>query len=204
MGTTRSTPAYPSSSSRATCSRSPIAPITVTSSPWLMWVRAPTLLTRSTTASTSCWVAVDFITIIILCVLSSACKLYESRDGGFHPTGGFFGARLGGGALVRARTRGAERLAKSPGVGVGVRVAAEIGGGAATVAHRAGSIRRRRGCQGPPPAPRRSARSPPRCRPSPAASALGPAPPRPEPALPGPAARPRHRPPRPSRAGAAR
>src|ERR1700733_2646282 len=103
-----------------------------------MWVRAPTPLTRSMTASTSCSVAVDFITIIISSVLSGAWKLYESGNAGFHPTGGFFGARLGDGAgpLTRADTREAERLAKSPGPGVCVRVTAGCDRRAATGTHR--------------------------------------------------------------------
>jgi hypothetical protein len=46
----RSTPGAPSSSRRATCSRSPIAPITVTSSPRDGWARAPTDSIRSMTA----------------------------------------------------------------------------------------------------------------------------------------------------------
>ena len=57
-------------------------------------------------------------------VLSGAWELYESEPDGFHPTGGFFGARpLRGPAPARGQQRErAERLAKSP--GVGVRVAA--------------------------------------------------------------------------------
>ena len=47
------------------CSRSPIAPITVTSSPRLGWARAPTPSIRVMTASTSSSVAVCFITIIM-------------------------------------------------------------------------------------------------------------------------------------------
>jgi hypothetical protein len=51
---------------------SPIAPITVSSSPQMTWARAPTPLTRTTTASTSSCVADGFITIIIwLLVLST-------------------------------------------------------------------------------------------------------------------------------------
>ena len=49
----------------ASCSTSPIAPITVTRAPWLRWARAPARSIFSTTASTSSSVAVSFITIII-------------------------------------------------------------------------------------------------------------------------------------------
>ena len=53
IGTRWSTPGAPSSPRLATCSRSPIAPITVTSSPAEMWACAPTDSTRLTTASIS-------------------------------------------------------------------------------------------------------------------------------------------------------
>jgi hypothetical protein len=65
MGTTCSTPGEPSRPRRATCSRSPTAPITVTSSPREGWARAPQDSMRSMTAWTSWSVAVGFITIII-------------------------------------------------------------------------------------------------------------------------------------------
>ena len=48
------------------CSRSPTAPITVTSSPRLGWACAPTDSIRPMTAWTWSSVAVSFITIIIL------------------------------------------------------------------------------------------------------------------------------------------
>ena len=48
------------------CSRSPMAPMTVTSSPWLGWARAPTDSIRSMTARISSSVAVCFITIIMV------------------------------------------------------------------------------------------------------------------------------------------
>jgi hypothetical protein len=64
IGTTFSTPAEPSSPSRCTCSRSPTAPMTVTSSPRERWALRPTPSTRVTTAWISSSVAVGFITII--------------------------------------------------------------------------------------------------------------------------------------------
>src|SRR5205814_1947276 len=65
IGTMWSTPGVPSRSRRATCSASPIAATTVSSSPVMMCGRAPTPRTRSATVCTSSWVAVGFITIII-------------------------------------------------------------------------------------------------------------------------------------------
>ena len=56
IGMTRSTPGCPSSprlSTLASCSTSPIAPITVTRAPWLRWARAPARSIFSTTAATS-------------------------------------------------------------------------------------------------------------------------------------------------------
>ena len=125
----------PRARAAATCSRSPIAPITVISSPRLGWARAPTLWIRSMTA----WISSSVASVSSRsssAVLSGAWKRYESGLGGFHPTGGFFGARLGGGAgpLTIAGEKGAGRLAKSP----GVRVAAEMYSGAATATHRRG------------------------------------------------------------------
>jgi hypothetical protein len=64
IGTSLSTPGAPSRPSRATCSRSPIAPITVTSSPRERYACAPAPSTLRTTAWISSSVAVDFITII--------------------------------------------------------------------------------------------------------------------------------------------
>src|SRR5580704_18623610 len=87
------------------------------------------------TACTSCSLAIGFITIIISSVLSGAWKLYESGRFGFHPTGGFFGARLFeglAGCAGEQRRERAGRLAKSPGVGV----AAVHVDRAATDAHR--------------------------------------------------------------------
>ena len=68
IGTTRSTPGWPSKprlSTFASCSTSPIAPITVTRAPVLRWARAPARSIFSTTASTSSGVAVSCMTIII-------------------------------------------------------------------------------------------------------------------------------------------
>ena len=56
IGTTRSTPGWPSSprlSTLASCSTSPIAPITVTRAPSMRWARAPARSIFSTTAATS-------------------------------------------------------------------------------------------------------------------------------------------------------
>jgi hypothetical protein len=61
------------------CSRSPIAPITVTSSPLERWARAPTDSIRSTTECTCSSVASDFITIIIR-VPSSLLRLRERYE----------------------------------------------------------------------------------------------------------------------------
>jgi hypothetical protein len=70
IGTTCSTPSWPSSPSRATCSRSPIAPMIVTSSPREGCARAPHDSIRAMTACTCSSVAVGFITIIIwFCLL---------------------------------------------------------------------------------------------------------------------------------------
>ena len=136
MGTTCSTPGAPSRPRRATCSRSPTAPITVTSSPREGWARAPQDSIRSMTAWISSSVAVDFITIIMGFWAPGSSRLrqrYGLRWDGARPEG------------PRMRTasprRGgpAERLAKSPGaVGEGVG-AAEAGGGAGlcgSVGHR--------------------------------------------------------------------
>ncbi len=49
----------------ASCSTSPIAPITVTRAPALRCARAPARSILATTASTSSSVAVSFMTIII-------------------------------------------------------------------------------------------------------------------------------------------
>src|SRR5262249_39427361 len=92
------------------------------------------------TAWISSSVAVGFITIIMGGPLW-CLEQYESELSGFHPTGGFFGARLGGGVrpLVRRGPSREEagRLAKSPGVCVGVRVATEHERHVATGTHRA-------------------------------------------------------------------
>src|SRR4051794_36201002 len=76
MGTSLSTPGEPSSPSRWTCSRSPTAPITVSSSPREGCALAPTDSIRSITAWISASEAVGFITIIILRFLSYALEEY--------------------------------------------------------------------------------------------------------------------------------
>ena len=146
-------PGVPSSSSRATCSESPIAPITVSSSPSITWARAPTLCTRSTTACTSSGVAVGFITIIICGpfyagnrreALSEACRGREATSRGV-PAPDL--------RAVRAPPRGwgsvAERLAKSP--GVQARVGGPTGGGWVlwVVCDRGWSCAAGRGCTRP-------------------------------------------------------
>src|SRR3954470_7215658 len=97
------------------CSMSPIAPITVTSSPREGWARAPAASMRSITVWISSSVAAAFITIIISLGSSNSRRwtLYETT-----------GARLTG----RGRWFTAERLEKSPG---GVRVATTRGTGEA-------------------------------------------------------------------------
>src|SRR3954468_22587065 len=117
MGTTCSTPGAPSSPSRWTCSRSPIAPITVTSSPRDGWARAPTASMRSMTDSISASVAPAFITIII-----------RNSSGLRHWT--LYG-RLALGRPVGDRFVTTERLEKSPGGtarGAGVGIRGEEGG----------------------------------------------------------------------------
>src|SRR4051812_30133837 len=112
IGTTWSTPSIESGSMRATCSRSPMQPIRVTSSPWETWARAPTDSTRAMTAPISSSVAVCFITINI-------------RVGPFgRSRRGSQSARL----AEFNRQGAAGRLAKSPGVCVAEEEA--LGGGA--------------------------------------------------------------------------
>ena len=65
MGTTRSTPSAPSRSRLAIRSRSPMAPITVSTSPSETWACAPTDSTRLTTEAICSGVASSFMTIII-------------------------------------------------------------------------------------------------------------------------------------------
>ena len=111
IGTTCSTPSWPSRPRRATCSRSPIAPITVTSSPREGCARAPQDSIRSMTACTCSSVAVGFITIIM--VLSA----YSPGEGGPRAAGGS-GARPSGPGIADGgwhEATPAERLAKSPG-----------------------------------------------------------------------------------------
>src|SRR3954464_9407546 len=125
MGTTCSTPGAPWSPSLATCSRSPTAPITVTSSPREGWARAPQDSIRSMTAWISSSVAVAFITIIMCICLpsSSPWTLYVGADGPLKRRSARGPDQADG---ARAPT---ERLAKSPGgIGVGV---AETGGACA-------------------------------------------------------------------------
>src|SRR3954470_18990275 len=121
MGTSLSTPGEPSRPSRWTCSRSPTAPITVSSSPREGCAFAPTDSIRSITAWISASEAVGFITIIIFRFLSYALEEYGRVD---------FRRSIGNCEGVRRRVASAtERLRKSP--GVGIRVAIEREGGAA-------------------------------------------------------------------------
>src|SRR3954452_9521623 len=129
MGTTCSTPGAPSRPSRATCSRSPIAPITVTSSPREGWACAPQDSIRLMTAWISSSVAVAFITIIIwVAYLRSPWTLYVGLDGPLK--------RRSARRPDEADDAGApaERLAKSPG-GIGVRVAETSGACAGRLGH---------------------------------------------------------------------
>ena len=118
IGTTCSTPWWPSRPSRCTCSRSPIAPITVTSSPRDGWARAPQLSMRAMTAWMSSSVAVGFMTIII-CVLLEISWLETVRRVVSPALGPW--ARAADGDVQSP----AERLAKSP---AGIRVGRQRGG----------------------------------------------------------------------------
>ena len=109
IGTTCSTPSWPSRPRRATCSRSPIAPMTVTSSPRDGWARAPHDSMRAMTACTCSSVAVGFITIIMGLRFSwNTWDVGDCRWSGARPGGPSSGRRW----LRRATP--AERLAKSP------------------------------------------------------------------------------------------
>src|SRR5687768_16512028 len=119
IGTTCSTPGAPSRPRRATCSRSPTAPITVTSSPREGCALAPQDSMRSMTAWTWSSVAPAFITIIIS--RSPGGPTLE-RDtsaavgGGHTPVGvGARSSRDPGWSARRDGAAGRERLAKSPG-----------------------------------------------------------------------------------------
>ncbi len=146
IGTTRSTPGWPSRprlSTVTSCSTSPIAPITVTRAPRLRWASAPARSIFSTTASTSSSVAVSFITIIIDSSFQHPTPVgtaYRRRESSRRPTREDRAARATGLASGRAGPgwEGArspardpvrpsaspltdgprpKRLAKSPGVG---------------------------------------------------------------------------------------
>src|SRR5918994_3323565 len=108
MGTTWATPSWPSRPRRATCSRSPMAPITVTSSPRDGWARAPQDSIRSMTACTCSSVAVGFITIIMGLQFLLEMGRRVCRWSGARPQGPSSGRRW-------LRATPAERLAKSPG-----------------------------------------------------------------------------------------